>query len=527
MCVWRAFLARVHFGDERAGRPFLSLTNHASGQKLKSLITELCGERDMPDIEMGDEKPVRTKSSIKRALEKDLRPGLRTFYEKQLDYVEAREKSRNRKAGRRGSSTTTFTPVGPPPLPGYENITLRVMRAPGAPFGMELEVGDEEDDDGNATHGLPMVKEIEPGGVVANAGTLRIGDIVVAINGVDVTEDDEMLTNQLTKSAGAIDFTVQRQQKAGAKSQAMKASALKSFAMSAPSASGGASAGQQRRAPQQSKARGSAPSSNGGWSLNKKFSVNGIEIEGVVESMPMSIQRGFRIKTQAILLLQLIFQFLVAVVVNLTSTVIENPNGMVNITLPGTDGSYFASEAKLYDVGGLLLILTPGTWNPILFGFFCLMLLPFLACIRERHPWNLIFAFFWSILWGVFMGTTQVPGGFIRSQILFIMFGNVTFGVAILLVFSSCLTHTIQGERKLISFLKAGFFAWLTMILCSIAFFWLKPSWYESGYIYSGSVMMASIIFMFFAVDLGKLCKRMTPDEYMKGVIYLVRCIPL
>ena len=123
------------------------------------------------------------------------------------------------------------------------------------------------------------------------------------------------------------------------------------------------------------------------------------------------------------------------------------------------------------------------------------------------------------------MGTTQVPGGFIRSQILFIMFGNVTFGVAILLVFSSCLTHTIQGERKLISFLKAGFFAWLTMILCSIAFFWLKPSWYESGYIYSGSVMMASIIFLFFAVDLGKLCKRMTPDEYMKGVIYLVCCL--
>ena len=474
----------------------------------------------MGDIEQGHEMPMRTKSGVRRALEKNLRPGLRKVYEKQLEFLEARERSRNRRGGGRRNTTTAAALMGPTPAPGYDILNVRVMRPPGTSYAMDIEYGDEleEDSTPNPVQGLPQIASLDADGLAAKSKMLRIGDIIMAINGVDVTQDNDVLAEQLTTAVGAVDLTIQRRNPRSLKSKQSAAKIASSLVASTSSPSG------QRAQPKPQKARRASKASKG-WSIEKEFTINNIGIRNVVDEMPISIQRGFRLKMLAILLLQLLTILIVGFVVNITSTVTEDPNGSFNVTFPGETEYY--GETKLCSLGGLLVAFPPSTWNSGILGLILLMALPFLGCVREKHPWNLIFIFLWSVLFGIFMGVAQVPGGLFRDYILFIMFGNIAFGVALLMVTSSCLTYTDKktGDLKLTSFAKAGLFAWVAMLVVTITVFWVFLS-SSNGGLYSGAVGMASVVFFWFFVHSNKLVKRMMPDEYMKGVLYLVCYMP-
>ena len=218
----------------------------------------------MGDIEQGHEMPMRTKSGVRRALEKNLRPGLRKVYEKQLEFLEARERSRNRRGGGRRNTTTAAASMGPPAAPGYDILNVRVMRPPGISYAMDIEYGDEleEDSTPNPVQGLPQIASLEADGLAATSKMLRIGDIIMAINGVDVTQDNDVLAEQLTTAVGAVDLTIQRRNPRSLKSKQSAAKIASSLVASTSSPSG------QRAQPKPQKARRASKASRG-WSIEQ------------------------------------------------------------------------------------------------------------------------------------------------------------------------------------------------------------------------------------------------------------------
>ena len=147
-----------------------------------------------------------------------------------------------------------------------------------------------------------------------------------------------------------------------------------------------------------------------------------------VASLEFSIQRGFRIKLFTLLLLQLALTMGVATVARFALP--------IEVIFP----------AQSYGTLGLC--------------FACLVGLPMLTYVRDRHPWNIILTAIWSIAWGVYMAAAHVDGGMVKSYVLFTIFGSLCVGVFFLLLFS-LITYTDEqtGEKKLISCVSAAVFA--------------------------------------------------------------------
>ena len=74
--------------------------------------------------------------------------------------------------------------------------------------------------------------------------------------------------------------------------------------------------------------------------------------------------------------------------------------------------------------------------------FACLVGLPMLTYVRDRHPWNIILTAIWSIAWGVYMAAAHVDGGMVKSYVLFTIFGSLCVGVFFLLLFYASRTPT-------------------------------------------------------------------------------------
>ena len=216
--------------------------------------------------------------------------------------------------------------------------------------------------------------------------------------------------------------------------------------------------------------------------------------EAFVVDLGLEIQRGFRRKMLAILLLQLCLSLLVGLVLR------------------------YAVPLESF----LLVVFPPGSAQPIILGAVCLGCLPVLSCVRETHPWNFVCTTIWSIVWGVFLAASQVPGGFVVSNALFTIFGATTIGVAALLVCSTCFSYTDRytGERRLWSFQACGWVGFLVMIVVSILFYTQVDGYFEHGGHFIGGMIVASVLFAWVTYDANKLCKTMQPDDYMKGVIY-------
>jgi hypothetical protein len=157
-----------------------------------------------------------------------------------------------------------------------------------------------------------------------------------------------------------------------------------------------------------------------------------------VALLPLSIQRGFRIKMLTILLLHLSLTMATAFVGRLLSD---------------SGDASSSSPAK-----GLGILFPPGSLQTLILGMVCIVALPMISTIRENYPWNQICTALWSISWGIFIAAASLPGGLVRSHVLFVVFGSTTLGIATLLICSACLTYRDPetGEKRLWSFNAAG-----------------------------------------------------------------------
>ena len=162
-----------------------------------------------------------------------------------------------------------------------------------------------------------------------------------------------------------------------------------------------------------------------------------------------------------------------------------------------------------------------------------------MSCIKDKHPYNLWFCLAWSVVLGLFLGAADLPGAYARAHSFLIIMLELAGGVLFLTFFSQLKTRNAEGEVKLWSFSSAGMCSWLllTIPIAVITFTQAKDSvdWgipagtrseedpgevIDPAPIFATSTVVASLIFTWFCYESFKLCSKMKPDEYMKGVIY-------
>jgi len=217
-----------------------------------------------------------------------------------------------------------------------------------------------------------------------------------------------------------------------------------------------------------------------------------------VIDLSVQIQRGFRIKMLTILLLQLILTMAISI-------------SLRAITSEGPEPTWLA------------IAFPPKSLQTLALGLVCIGSLPMMTYVRDIHPWNIVVTVIWTLGWAVFLAVAQLPGALILSNTFFVVFGACTLGVAVLLILST-LTTTDQetGDKRLWSFKSAGTIAGIVMLAGSFAFYSQTTHFYEPGG--AAHFIMANLIavclFAWVVYDSGRLCERMQPDDYMKGVIY-------
>jgi hypothetical protein len=199
---------------------------------------------------------------------------------------------------------------------------------------------------------------------------------------------------------------------------------------------------------------------------------------GPVAGLPISIQRAFRIKLLSILLMQLLISLGVGFALRLTTDVdpsAMNRTAVANNLEQHTDSTWLA---KLFP---------PLQVHVLIFALVMIVSLPALGYIKDRHPWNLIATTIWSILWGVFMAASQLPGAPVRSQSLFVIMGSATLGVFVLLLCSQLTTRNALGDEDLWSFKASGTLAWIIMVAASFAFY------SQTGHLYENTITFAAV----------------------------------
>jgi len=213
-----------------------------------------------------------------------------------------------------------------------------------------------------------------------------------------------------------------------------------------------------------------------------------------VTHLNFQIQRGFRRKMLGILFLQLCLTMAVGLAVRYAIPL----DAFLTVAFPAQ------------------------SVQTLVLGFLCIGGLPLITAVRDKHPWNLVCTTLWTVVWAVFLAASHVPGGFIRSNALFVAFGSLAVGVGALLLLSTTFSYIDHdtGERTLISFGNAGFIAYVVMIAAAIVFYSQTPHLYEAVGHFIGALIFTTGLFAWVVYESTKLCERMRPDDYMKGVIY-------
>merc|ERR1711972_688111 len=104
--------------------------------------------------------------------------------------------------------------------------------------------------------------------------------------------------------------------------------------------------------------------------------------------------------------------------------------------------------------------------------------------------------------------------------------GQLTTGVFGLLLFSQIKywhEDICTAEWRLISFGKAGFISYVCWLIAWAVLFSQLQGGHLSGVAvghFVAATIISTLIFMWISYDAYKLCCKMTPDEYLKGVIH-------
>jgi len=211
-----------------------------------------------------------------------------------------------------------------------------------------------------------------------------------------------------------------------------------------------------------------------------------------VDGLPLAIQRGFRFKMMMLLWLQLGLTVLVSF--------------LIRWALPGR-GIALVFPAQSPQAAALVLCT---------FGA-----LPLLSLVRDRHPWNLLATLAWTLLLGVAIGASQVPGGFILSNTFSLIFSNLFVGVGIVTIVSSCITLTDEYRHPyLVPFFASGTLAYVVMLAGTITVAVMVPGFYESIGHVVGAMLFTTCIFAWLCWEASTLSARMVPDDYLKAIIF-------
>lgn len=224
-----------------------------------------------------------------------------------------------------------------------------------------------------------------------------------------------------------------------------------------------------------------------------------------VSELPLDIQAGFRKKMLSLLFLQLFFSVGLAFLLRYTPG-LRDP---LEEAFPPQGASSLA----------LMVVVLMG--------------LPIMSCVKDKHPWNLLFTLLWSLVLGVFLAASDLPEAYSRAHAFLMIMLMLTAGILLLTIFSQLRSRDIEGNPCLWKFGTSGMISWVIWLTGAIVVFtqvkdevdWGEPpdeegKEFDPTPIFVTATIVATIVYAWFCYEAYKLCCKMQPDEYMKGVIY-------
>lgn len=154
---------------------------------------------------------------------------------------------------------------------------------------------------------------------------------------------------------------------------------------------------------------------------------------------------------------------------------------------------------------------------PTLLSFvIMLVILGVLYLTKYRYPYNFISLLIFSFAQAY--GLTAI-GSFMKfPHTAIFVSGHILVIVALMYVFTSRVSYTPEGEPVVMKHMTAGIYAYFGTLALPIILVGLTQS--LSPFVFGFSCVTTLILVVWFTFDASSLCKKMSPDEYMQGVIF-------
>ncbi|DAZ97170.1 TPA: hypothetical protein N0F65_004020 [Lagenidium giganteum] len=138
--------------------------------------------------------------------------------------------------------------------------------------------------------------------------------------------------------------------------------------------------------------------------------------------------------------------------------------------------------------------------------------------LRNSHPWNWVFLILFTCAQGLFMASFSTSLFDNTGVNIGVM--NVGFTVACVLLMT--LMAGLQRGKKLVSPVVTALIAYaISLIVASGLMYWFHRRMVHSRLIeFACSMVLQLALILWFAKDVKAMLRVMSPDEYMRGVIY-------